>query len=56
MKLKLQARDLWDVIEFGDGDYRDDHTMLDTIYSVVPSEMVTTLVVKETRAEAWEAI
>jgi hypothetical protein len=56
MKLKLQARDLWDVIEFGDGDYRDDHTALDAICSAVPSEMVTTLAVKETAAEAWEAI
>jgi hypothetical protein len=23
MKLKLQARELWDVVEFGDDDYRD---------------------------------
>jgi hypothetical protein len=56
MKLKLQARDLWDVIEFGDGDYRDDRTALDAICSAVPLEMVTTLAVKETAAEAWEAI
>ncbi|KAF8672420.1 hypothetical protein HU200_049631 [Digitaria exilis] len=56
MKLKLQARDLWDVVEFGDGDYRDDRTALDAICSAVPSEMISTLAVKDTAAEAWEAI
>jgi hypothetical protein len=56
MKLKLQAHDLWEVIEFGDGDYRDDNTVLDAICCVVPSEMVTALTVEETVAEAWEAI
>jgi hypothetical protein len=52
MRLKLQARDLWDVIEYGDGDCRDDRTALDAICSAVPSEMVTVLAVKETTAEA----
>jgi hypothetical protein len=56
MKLKLQARDLWDVIEFGDCDFHDDRTALDAIYSAVPSEMIPALVVKETVSEAWEAI
>jgi hypothetical protein len=56
MKLKLQARDLWDVIEFGDGDFRDDRTALDAICSAVPSEMIPALAVKETASEAWEAI
>jgi hypothetical protein len=41
-------------MEFSDGDYRDDCTTLDTNCSAVPSEMVTTLAVKE--IEAWEAI
>jgi hypothetical protein len=48
MKLKLQDRDLWDVVEFGDGDYRDDRTALEAICSVVPSEMIPALAVKET--------
>jgi hypothetical protein len=56
MKLKLQARDLWDVVEYGDGDFRDDRTALDAICSVVPSEMIPALAVKETATEAWEAI
>jgi hypothetical protein len=29
MKLKLQDRDLWDVVKFGDDDYHDDRTTLD---------------------------
>jgi transposase InsO family protein len=56
VKLKLQARDLWDVVEYGDGDFRDDRTALDAICSVVPSKMIPALVVKETATEAWEAI
>jgi hypothetical protein len=42
MRLKLQAQDLSDVIEFGDGDYRDDQSALDAICSVVPVEMIPT--------------
>jgi hypothetical protein len=52
MKLKLQARDLWDVIELGDGDFRDDRTALDAICSAVPSEMIPALAIKETASEA----
>lgn len=42
----------WDVI----GDFHDDRTALDAICSVVPSEMIPTLAVKEMATEAWEAI
>jgi hypothetical protein len=56
MKLKLKTRDLWDVIEFEDSDFREDRTVLDAICSVVPSEMIPALTVKETAMEAWEAI
>jgi hypothetical protein len=52
MKFKLQARELWDVVEFGDDDYRDDRTTLDAICSAVPSELIPTLAVKETTTEA----
>jgi hypothetical protein len=37
MKLKLQTRDLWDVIKYGDNDYRDDRNALDAICSAVPA-------------------
>jgi hypothetical protein len=42
MKLKLQARHLWDIVEFGS--------------SRVPQEMVPTLATKLTAKDAWEAI
>lgn len=56
MKLKLQARDLRDVIEYGDSDYRDDRSALDAICSVIPTEMIPTLAIKDTTSKAWEAI
>jgi hypothetical protein len=56
MRLKLQARDLWDMIEFGDGDYLVDRSALDAIWSAVPAEMIPTLTIKDTASEAWEAI
>jgi hypothetical protein len=49
MWLKLQARDLWDIIEYGDDNYQDDHMALDAIYSAVPLEMTTILAIKETK-------
>ncbi|CAN6173886.1 unnamed protein product [Urochloa humidicola] len=56
MKLKLQAHDLWDVIEFGDGDFRDDRTVLDAICRAVPSEMIPALAVKDTATEAIKTL
>lgn len=56
MKLKLQARCLWDVIEEDDADFQDDRSVLEAICSAVPEEMVPTLATKATAKEAWEAI
>ncbi|XP_072146414.1 uncharacterized protein [Setaria viridis] len=56
MKLKLQARCLWDIIETGDTEFHDDRTALDAICSGVPPEMVPTLATKPSAKEAWEAI
>ncbi len=56
MKVNLQAAGLWDVIESGDGDYRDDRTALAAILRAVPLEMQAGLAVKPTATEAWEAI
>ncbi|XP_062182044.1 uncharacterized protein LOC133886315 [Phragmites australis] len=56
MKLKLQARHLWDAVEHGDVEFHDDRTALDAICSAVPPEMVSTLVTKESVKDAWEAI
>ena len=56
MQLKMQARHLWDAVEFADADYDDDRSALDAICSGVPAEMIPILVAKESAKEAWEAI
>ena len=56
MKLKLQARHLWDVVDTGDSEYHDDRTALEAICSAVPTEMVSMLAVKDSAKDAWEAI
>jgi hypothetical protein len=56
MKVNLQAAGLWDVIEFGAGDYRDDRTALAAILRAVPPEMQAGLAVRPTVSDAWEAI
>jgi hypothetical protein len=55
MQLKMQARHLWDAVEFADVDYDDDRSALDAICSGVPAEMIPILVAKESAKEAWEA-
>lgn len=56
MKVKLQARQLWETVEIGYDDYHDDCTALDAICSAVPPELVPTLATKPSAHEAWEAI
>jgi hypothetical protein len=56
MKIKLQARNLWKAIEPGDVTLQEDRMALDAITSTVPQEMLASLVVKATAAEAWEAV
>jgi hypothetical protein len=51
MKLKLQARHLWDAVEFD-----DDRNALDGICNTVPEGMILVLATKATAKEAWEAI
>jgi hypothetical protein len=46
MKVNLQAAGLWDVIESGADDYRDDRTALAAILRAVPPEMQAGLVVR----------
>jgi hypothetical protein len=56
MKIKLQPRNIWEVIEPGDVTLQEDRMALDIITSAVPQEMLASLVVKATAAEAWEAV
>ena len=56
MKLKMQARCLWEAVEFDDVEFDDDRNALDAICSAVPEEMVPALATKASDKEAWEAI
>jgi hypothetical protein len=56
IKIKLQARNLWEAIEPGDVTLQEDRMVLDVITSAVPQEMLASLAVKATATEAWEAV
>jgi hypothetical protein len=56
MQLKMQARHLWDAVEYDDVDYDDDRAALDAICSGVPGELIPILMAKNSAKEAWEAI
>jgi hypothetical protein len=56
MKIKLQARNLREAIEPRDVTLQEDLMALDAITSAVSQEMLASLVVKATTAEAWEAV
>lgn len=44
MRVKLQARGLWDAIRYGDVDYQEDWLALDTLLSVVPLVMMLAMI------------
>jgi hypothetical protein len=56
MKLRMQARDLWEAIEGGPVQFRDDRRALEVIVGAVPKEMGIPLLDKATAKEAWDAI
>jgi hypothetical protein len=56
MMVNLQVIRLWDIVESGISDYREDQSTLATILRVVPQEMQAGLAVKRSAQEAWEAI
>ena len=56
MKVMLQARGLWDAIEYGAANFQEDRMALEAILHAVPPEMMSGLAVKRTSQEAWEAV
>ena len=58
MKIKLQAKCLWGAIEPSGVtiERHVDQMALDAICSAVPSEMISTLAIKESAKEAWDSI
>jgi hypothetical protein len=56
MKIRLQVRQMWEVIQYDDVDYDEDRWVLDALVAAVPPEMQFPLSQKETAKEAWDAI
>jgi hypothetical protein len=56
MKVKLQARQLWDAVEFGDVEFHEDRLALDALLASVLSEMVASLADKATTKDVWDSI
>ncbi|CAO2146915.1 unnamed protein product [Urochloa humidicola] len=56
MKLKMKARHLWEAIEPRGVAPHEDCMALEAIASAVPTEMVASLLTKETALEAWNAV
>ncbi|XP_073351711.1 uncharacterized protein [Aegilops tauschii subsp. strangulata] len=55
MKVNMEAQRVWDAIE-GGGSFSQDRAALAAILRAVPEEMHSTLAVKATGKEAWDAI
>jgi hypothetical protein len=56
MKIKMQARNLWEAIKPGYVTLQEDRMALNAITRAMPEEMLASLAVKATTAEAWEAV
>jgi hypothetical protein len=56
MKVKLQAQQLWDAVEFTDAEFHEDRLALDALLASVSSKMVSSLVDKPTSKDAWDSI
>jgi hypothetical protein len=55
-KVMLQARNLWDAIEYGDCDLQEDCMAREVLILSVPPEMVLRVAKKQSAVDAWEAI
>ena len=56
MKVKLQARHMWETVRYGDVDDHEDRRALEALYSAVPMEIAAILSGKETTKAAWDTI
>jgi hypothetical protein len=56
MKLKLQARSLWEAVNVGTADFVDDRNSLEAITLGVPEELHGSIASKATAKAAWDAL
>jgi hypothetical protein len=56
MKVKPEARGLWEAVEFGSDDRQEDRITLEAILLGLPLDMQGPISTQESASEAWEAI
>jgi hypothetical protein len=56
MRVRLQVRQMWEAVRYGDVDYHEDRRALDALIAAVTPEMQFSLSHKRTAKEAWDAI
>lgn len=56
MKVKMQARYMWDAVRYGDAVYADDRRALEAILASVLLEMQSSIADKRTAKDAWDSI
>jgi hypothetical protein len=52
MKVKLQARHMWDAVRYGDADFTDDRRTLEALLAAVLPELAPTITNKVTATDA----
>jgi hypothetical protein len=52
VKVKMQARHMWDAVQYGDADFAEDRRALEALLAAVPPKMVPTLTNKVTANDA----
>lgn len=56
MEVKLQTRNMWEAVRYGDADFYEDRRALEALLAALTTEVAATLVDKETAKDAWDAI
>jgi hypothetical protein len=56
IKVKMQARRMWDAVRYGDADFDEDRRALEALLAAAPTEMHSSLANKRTAKDAWDAI
>ncbi|CAN6346172.1 unnamed protein product [Urochloa humidicola] len=56
MKVKLQARQMWEAVKYGGVAHHEDRRALEALVAAVPSELGVVLATKRTTKDAWKVI
>ena len=56
MKVKMQARRMWDAVRHDDADFDEDRRALEALLAAVPTEMHSSLTNNRTAKDVWDAI